>query len=122
MFRALEKGTLKAIWIAGTNPAVSLPDLHQVRRGLQRAGLVVVQDAYHPTETTRLADVLLPASQWSEKHGTSTSSERLVSSSFPIVDPPGAAIPAWQILAKFGKAMGFPGFDFNDAAQVWDEF
>src|SRR5262249_54899108 len=43
MFRALEKGQLKAIWIAGTNPAVSLPDLHQVRRGLQRAALVVVQ-------------------------------------------------------------------------------
>src|SRR5262249_9700952 len=67
MFRALEKGQLKVIWIAGTNPAVSIPDLHQVRRGLGRAQLVVVQDAYHPTETTRLADVVLPAAQWGEK-------------------------------------------------------
>src|SRR5262249_33453803 len=58
MFRALEKRQLKAIWIAGTNPAVSLPDLHHVRRALQTAQLVVVQDAYHPTETTRLADVV----------------------------------------------------------------
>src|SRR5262249_29179165 len=61
MFRALEKGQLRAIWIAGTNPAVSLPDLHQIRRALARAQLVIVQDAYHPTETTRLADILLPA-------------------------------------------------------------
>ena len=61
MFRAMEKGQLKAIWIAGTNPAVSLPDLHHIRRALQKAQLVVVQDAYHPTETTRFADVILPA-------------------------------------------------------------
>jgi ferredoxin-nitrate reductase len=122
MFRALEAGRLKAIWIAATNPAVSLPDLHHVRRALMKAELVVVQDAYHPTETTRYADVLLPVAQWAEKRGTSTSSERLVSVSFPLVDPPGAALPDWQILARFGKAMGFDGFDFKDAAQVWDEF
>ena len=79
MFRALETGQLKAIWIAATNPAVSLPDLHHVRRALAQAELVVVQDAYHPTETSRLADVLLPAAQWGEKTWTSTSSERLVS-------------------------------------------
>src|SRR5438552_14700198 len=77
MFRALEKGQLKAIWIAGTNPAVSLPDLHQVLRGLQKAQLVVVQDAYHPTETSRLADVILPVAQWGEKEWTSTKSERM---------------------------------------------
>src|SRR5207253_10659501 len=74
MFRALEKGQLKAIWIAGTNPAVSLPDLHHVRRALHKAQLVVVQDAYHPTETTRLADVLLPVAQWGEKERSSTNS------------------------------------------------
>jgi ferredoxin-nitrate reductase len=60
MSRALEAGRLKAIWIAATNPAVSLPDLHQVRRTLSRAELIVVQDPYHPTETTQFADVLLP--------------------------------------------------------------
>jgi assimilatory nitrate reductase catalytic subunit len=79
MFRALEKGQVKALWIAGTNPAVSLPDLHHIRRALQRAQLVVVQDVYHPTETTRLADVLLPVAQWGEKEWTSTNSERTVS-------------------------------------------
>src|SRR2546423_12714294 len=77
MSRALEAGRLKAIWIAATNPAVSLPDLHQVQRALSRAELIVVQDPYRPTETTQIADVLLPAAQWAEKMGTTTSSELL---------------------------------------------
>jgi ferredoxin-nitrate reductase len=123
MFRALEKGQLKAIWIAGTNPAVSLPDLHQVRRGLARARLVVVQDAYHPTETSRLADVLLPAAQWGEKEWTSTNSERTVSHSPRLFDPPGEALPDWEILARFAARLGYEnGFSFASAAEVWDEF
>jgi ferredoxin-nitrate reductase len=122
MFRALEKGTLKAIWIAATNPLVSLPDLHQARRGLARAELVVVQDAYHPTETTQAADVLLPVAQWGEKEWTSTSSERLVSFSPKLFDPPGESLPDWEILCKFARAYGLSGFDFTSAAEVWDEF
>ncbi len=122
MFRDLEKGKLKAIWIAGTNPAVSIPDLHQVRRALHKAQLVVVQDAYHPTETTQLADVLLPAAQWGEKEWTSTSSERLVSYSPKLFDPPGDALPDWEIIARFGRTRGFRGFDYGSAAEVWDEF
>jgi ferredoxin-nitrate reductase len=122
MFRALEKGHLKAIWIAGTNPAVSLPDLHQIRRALARAELVVVQDAYHPTETTLLADVVLPAAQWGEKEWTSTNSERTISYSPKLWEPPGEAIPDWQIIARFARAMGYDGFAYSRAAEVWDEF
>jgi ferredoxin-nitrate reductase len=122
MFRALEKGTLKAIWIAATNPLVSLPDLHQARRALARAELVVVSDAYHPTETTLAADVLFPAAAWGEKEWTSTSSERLVSYSPKLFDPPGSALPDWQVLARLGRALGFAGFDYTSAAEVWEEF
>lgn len=122
MFRALEKGTLKAIWIAATNPVVSLPDLHHVRRALAKAELVVVSDAYHPTETTLEADVLFPAAQWGEKEWTSTSSERLVSFSPRLFNPPGSALPDWQILARMGRALGFPGFDYSSSAEVWEEF
>ena len=122
MFRALEKGQLKAVWIAATNPAVSLPDLHQVRRALAKAQLVVVQDAYHPTETTRCADVLLPAAQWAEKEWTSTNSERTVSHSPKLFDAPGGALPDWEIFARFARSMGFAGFDHAGAAEVWDEF
>jgi ferredoxin-nitrate reductase len=122
MFRALEKGQLKAIWIAATNPLVSLPDLHQVARALRKAELVVVQDAYHPTETTQAAHVLLPAAQWGEKEWTSTNSERMVSYSPKLFDPPGLALPDWKILARFGQIAGFAGFSYNEAAEVWDEF
>lgn len=122
MFRALEGGKLKAIWIAGTNPLVTLPDLHQARRALARAELVVVQDAYHPTETTQQADVLLPVAQWGEKEWTSTISERLVTWNPRLFDPPGEALPDWQILCQFARACGLPGFDFADAAEVWEEF
>jgi ferredoxin-nitrate reductase len=122
MFRALEKGRLKAIWIAGTNPMVSIPDLHQVRRALSKAQLVVVQDAYHPTETTQLAHVLLPAAPCGEKEWTSTNSERMVSYSPKLFNPPGTALPDWQILARFAQVAGIPGFDFASAAEVWEEF
>jgi ferredoxin-nitrate reductase len=122
MFRALEKGQLKAIWIAGTNPMVSIPDLHHVRRSLQKAQLVVVQDAYHPTETTQLAHVLLPVAQWGEKEWTSTNSERMVSYSPKLFDPPGLALPDWEILARFAQTAGFNGFAYTCAAEVWDEF
>ena len=122
MFRALESGRLKAIWIAATNPVVSLPDLHSVRSALAKAELIVVQDPYHPTETTRLADVLLPTAQWSEKTFTSTDSARLVSYSEQVLNPPGVALTDWQILAKFAEAMGYPGFKFKDSGAVWDEF
>jgi ferredoxin-nitrate reductase len=122
MFRALEQGRLQSIWIAATNPAVSLPDLHQVRRAFGRAKLVVVQDAYHPTETTQHAHVVLPAAQWGEKQWTSTNSERMVAFSPKLFDPPGTALPDWQILARFAKTLRLPGFDWPDADAVWNEF
>jgi ferredoxin-nitrate reductase len=122
MFRALEAGKLKAIWIAATNPAVSMPDLHQARRALERAELVIVQDPYHPTETTRYAHVVLPVSQFSEKEGTSTNSERMVSFSERVVDPPGVARPDWEVIADVARRMGFAGFEFASAAEVWEEF
>jgi ferredoxin-nitrate reductase len=122
MFRALESGKLKAIWIAATNPMVSLPDLHQVRRALARAELVIVQDAYHPTETTQVAHVLFPAASWAEKEWTSTNSERMVAFSEKLVAPPGTARPDWEIVAAFARKLGFPGFEYAKRDDVWNEF
>jgi ferredoxin-nitrate reductase len=122
MFRALETGKLKAIWIAATNPLVSLPDLHQTRRALARAELVIVQDAYHPTETTQLAHVLFPAASFAEKEWTSTNSERMVAFSEKLIVPPGAARPDWQIVAQMARKLGFAGFDFASRDEVWNEF
>jgi ferredoxin-nitrate reductase len=123
MFQALDRGTLKAVWIAATNPVVSLPDLHRVKAGLARAELVVVSDAYHPTETTRVADVVLPASSWGEKESTSTNSERMVSRSPKMWDPPGEALPDWQILCRFAERMRLgKAFAYDSGSDVWDEF
>lgn len=123
MFEALETGRLKAIWIVGTNPLASMPNSNQVRRALQRAELVVVQDCYHPTETSRLAHVLLPAAMSLEVEGTMTNSERCITLLRPCVAPPGDARPDWEIAARFAALMGFEEqFSYTSASDVFEEY
>jgi anaerobic selenocysteine-containing dehydrogenase len=123
LFHALAEGKVKAVWIMGTNPAVSMPDLDLVEKGLRQAELVVVQDAYHPTDTTRFADVLLPAAQWPEKEGVMTNSERTLTYLPRLADPPGEALPDWQILALCARELGFAhAFSYTRAEEVFEEF
>lgn len=122
MFRALERGKLKAIWIAATNPLVSLPDLHQARRALDRAEFIVTQDPYHTTETTQVADVVFPVANWSEKEWISTNSERMVSFSEKLIDPPGTARADWQVIAAVAQAMGYSGFSYESMDAIWNDF
>ena len=123
MFEAAAKGDVHALWVACTNPAVSMPDTTVAQAGLRRASLVIVQDCYYPTETTAYADVLLPAAQWGEKRGTMTNSERLVVRSEQFLTPPGEAKPDWWIFAQVAKAMGFKqSFDFHSMEEIWDEY
>jgi anaerobic selenocysteine-containing dehydrogenase len=68
---------------------------------------VIVQDAYHPTATSKFAHVLLPAAQWSEKEGVMTNSECRVTYMPKLAEPPGEALPDWQNIARFAAAMGF---------------
>ena len=121
MFDALEKGKLKAIWIICTNPVVSMPNAHKVERALKKAAFVVVQDISHNSETTKYADLLLPAAGWLEKEGTMTNSERRISYLPKLIDPPGEAIPDAEILWRFAQAMDFKGFDYQNASEVYDE-
>jgi anaerobic selenocysteine-containing dehydrogenase len=123
MFQALADGRLKAIWIAATNPLVSMPDLATVQAGLERAELVVVQDAYFPTETAELAHLVLPAAQWPEKEGTMTSSERRISYLPALVPPRGAARPDWAIFADLARRLGYgPSFNYAGAERVFEEY
>jgi ferredoxin-nitrate reductase len=101
---------------------VSLPDLHQVRRAFSRSELIVLNEVYHPTESSRLADVVLPVAQWGEKDWTSTNAERRVSFSKKLWDAPGEARPDWEIFCHFAKKMNFSGFDYHSSAEIWDEF
>lgn len=122
MFRALDDGDVKFLWIAATNPAASFPDLARARRALRGAEFVVVQDAY-PTETTRLADLVLPAAQWGEKAGVMTNSERRVSIVEKVVEPPGEARPDWEIFAGVARRLGFEeSFAWKETAEVYEEY
>ena len=123
IFEGLAVGAVRAVWIMCTNPAASMPDLDLVEKALRQADLVIVQDAYHPTETTRFADVLLPAAQWPEKDGVMTSSERRLTYLPRLVDPPGEALPDAEILTRFAHEMGWKEeFACARAAEVFDEF
>ena len=116
MISAIEEGRIKAVWIACTNPLVSLPELSRIEQALEKAELVVVSDAYHPTDTTMQAHVLFPAAGWAEKSGTVTNSERCVSLLQQAVPAPGDARPDWRIAADFAIRLGERlGRDWRDA-------
>ena len=122
-FEALAVGKVKAIWILCTNPAVSAPDTDVIEKALRQAELVVVQDAYHPTATGKFAHVLLPAAQWSEKEGVMTNSERRMTYMPQLVEPPGEALPDWQIIARFATAMGYgDAFAYQSAKEIFAEY
>jgi ferredoxin-nitrate reductase len=123
IFAGLEDGSVRAVWILATNPAASLPDLERARRALRRAELVVVQDAFHPTDTSELAHVVLPAAGWAEKDCAMTNSERVVTLFRKAVEPPGDALPDWQLLALLARELGFGAqFAWQSASEVFDEF
>ncbi len=105
MFEAAADGEIKALWIACTNPAQSMPDQATVRRALERAEFVVVQEAFATTATCAYADLLLPASSWGEKDGTVTNSERCISRVRAAVAPPGSARADWHIAAELGRRL-----------------
>jgi assimilatory nitrate reductase catalytic subunit len=105
MFDAVKNGEIKAIWIACTNPAHSMPDLNNVLVALENAELVVVQDAFNNTDTCKYADVLLPASTWGEKEGTVTNSERRITRVNPAIAPPAEAKHDWQIMVDFAQRL-----------------
>jgi assimilatory nitrate reductase catalytic subunit len=128
MFEAAADGQIKLLWIACTNPAQSMPDQAMVRRALQRAEFVVVQEAFAATATCAWADLLLPATSWGEKSGTVTNSERRISRVLPAVAAPGQARDDWAIatdLARRLEARLRPGaptlFPYADAESVWNE-
>jgi len=135
MFQAAADGEVKALWIICTNPAQSMPDQATVRRALQRAEFVIVQEAFATTATCDYADLLLPATTWGEKDGTVTNSERCISRMRAAVPAPShpefphdGPRPDWQIAQQIGQrleAVLRPGqptlFPYNSAEQVWEE-
>ncbi|HWP13110.1 MAG TPA: molybdopterin-dependent oxidoreductase, partial [Ramlibacter sp.] len=134
MFQAAADGEIKALWIACTNPAQSMPDQATVRRALERAEFVLVQEAFSTTATCDYADLLLPATTWGEKTGTVTNSERRISRVRPAVPKPAETRHDWAIAVEFahrlerrlrpGQATLFP-YSLDDETAgveaIWNE-
>jgi ferredoxin-nitrate reductase len=105
IFRYAEQGSIEFLWVSGTNPAVSLPELERIRSILTQENLfVVVSDAFL-SETARLADVVLPAALWGEKTGTFTNADRTVHLSDQAVEPPGEARPDMEIFLDYARRL-----------------
>jgi anaerobic selenocysteine-containing dehydrogenase len=118
-------GKIRAMWIIATNPLVSFPNQSVLRQALSNLDFLVVQDGYHPTPTTELAHLVLPAAIWGEKEGTYTNSERRVSKVNKAVEPIGAARPDFDIFLAVAEQLGcreelFPGWTGpRDAFEEW---
>ena len=123
MFRALEDGKLKAMWIMCTNPAQSLPNADRYRKALRREGaFVVVTEAFHPTRTSELADVVLPAALWAEKEGVYGCGERRYQLLEKSVKPLGEARPDFEILCDLARRLGHGALlPWRSPAEAWDE-
>lgn len=122
LFERMAAGEVKACWVICTNPVASVPNRKIVIEGLQKAELVIAQDAFLDTETNRYADILLPGALWAEAEGVMINSERNITLMQEAVNPPGEAMADWEIIARVACEMGFSeGFSFNSAAEVFEE-
>ena len=121
LFRAVETGQVKALWVIATNPAVSLPDTDQVRRALSKCECLVVSEFVDRTDTLQFADIKLPALAWGEKSGTVTNSERCISRQRPFLSAPGDARADWWAICQVARRLGYPGFDYTGPAEIFAE-
>lgn len=119
MIQGAFDGPIKALYIMGENPLLSEPDLEHAQKAFARLEFLVVQDIF-PTETTQLADVILPAACFAEKDGTFTNTERRVQRVRKAVDPPGEARGDWEIIAEISNRMGYP-MTYSSWAEILEE-
>jgi assimilatory nitrate reductase catalytic subunit len=122
LFDDVFSGKIKALWIMATNPAVSIPNANLVQQAMEKCDLVVVSDCIENTDTTRYADILLPAQGWAEKSGTVTNSERRISRQRQILKSAGEAKPDWWIVCEVAKRMGYESsFQYNSEVDIFRE-
>jgi len=119
MLEAAQKGRLKGLLVVGENPMMSYPDRSRIGKALESLEFLAVSDIF-PTETTELADVILPAASFAEKDGTFTSTERRIQRVRRAVPPPGEARPEWEVASDLLIRMGVAA-DYSSAADVMDE-
>jgi sulfite reductase (NADPH) flavoprotein alpha-component len=121
MFRRMADGEIKAAWVICTNPVATVANRATAIAGLRRADFVVMQEAFTGVETAAYADVVLPAALWAEADGVMVNSERTVTHCAPATPPPGDCQPDWKWICRVATAMGYPGFQFDSAEEVFAE-
>jgi nitrate reductase NapA len=126
LFRALDRGDIRFLWIQATNPMVSLPNLDRYRNAARKADRFIVVSEAYPTPTTDIADVVLPAAMWFEREGVVTNVERRIQHFDQMVAPPGDAMSdAWQVI-EVARRLGLSGlfpFERRDhVARIWEEY
>ena len=127
LFEAVRTGDIKILWIACTNPAQSMPDQKLIREALEKAELVIVQEAYKNTATVHYADVLLPATTWSEKEGTVTNSERRITRLNAVLPKPAETQHDWEIVRNFARKLELKMgrlatlFPYQHVEAIWNE-
>ncbi|GJE48931.1 Nitrate reductase [Methylobacterium tardum] len=125
LYEAIARGKIKALWVMGTNPLVSMPRADTIRESLAGLDLYVVSEAVSDSDTARgraRTTVLLPAQAWGEKDGTVTNSERRISRQRRFLKSPGEARPDWAVLADVGRRLGHGrAFAFDSAAAIFRE-
>lgn len=122
MFESMIAGKIKACWIICTNPVATVPNRKKVIAALEAADLVITQDSFLDTETNRYADILLPGALWAEGEGVMINSERNLTLMQQAVEPPGEAMPDWQLIARVAAEMGYAeAFAYNSSAEVYAE-
>jgi assimilatory nitrate reductase catalytic subunit len=123
LFEAIERGSVKALWVMATNPAVSLPRAGAMRAALKKLDLFVVSENVRSNDTIEAgAHVLLPAAAWGEKDGTVTNSERRISRQRAFLPLPGEARPDWWIVNEVAQRLGFTAaFSYRNPAEIFRE-
>jgi sulfite reductase (NADPH) flavoprotein alpha-component len=122
LFSRMAEGQIKACWIICTNPVASMANRKTVIAGLETAEFVVTQDVFASTETNAYADVVLPAAMSAESDGVMVNSERTLTLLQPAADPPGQALPDWQLIARIACEMGYAdAFSYASAEEIFEE-
>ncbi|MGR3319012.1 MAG: molybdopterin-dependent oxidoreductase [Candidatus Anammoxibacter sp.] len=123
MFRAMDRGDIKLMWIQCTNPYVTLPNLKRYTDSAKRDDSFIIVSDIYPTPTTEIADVVLPSAAWVEREGMFGNSERRTQQWFKMVDPPGEARPDnWQIM-EVAKRLGYGNlFNYNTEKEIFEEY
>jgi nitrate reductase NapA len=126
MFRALDRGDIKFMWIQVTNPMVTMPNLKRYRDGAKKEDRFIVVSDVYPTPTTEIADVVLPSAMWIEREGLFGNSERRTQHWEQMLDAPGEAMSdTWQLIEvarRLGYEKLFPWSKENHIEEIWKEY